>query len=326
MRIGNILSSAKEIKFGETQGSILGPLLFIIYVNDLPQYMNDGLLVQYADDILILLTGDIGDLETLKTRAEMILDKARRYFNFNGLLLNENKTQCIFLGAWQYISRIPDDMKIVFNNNELTPQKHIKNLGVHMDCCMTFNTHINELHNKLMGILLYLNRITKRFDKESRKLVVQSLVLSILNYGLRVWGSANKTNILKVQRLQNFAGKVAVGGARKRDHASPIIRSLKWLCMDKKYIYEICILIFKVKAHETPEWLFELQTASEVRGAAVTTRQNNHLFIPRTRTNYGGRNLYVEGPRIWNSLPDDIMNCQSLSCFKRKLFNHLSQQ
>ena len=96
--------------------------------------------------------------------------------------------------------------------------------------------------------------------------------------------------------------------------------------MDKKYIFEICIFIFRIKAHEMPEWLFKLQTASEVRGAAVTTRQDNHLFIPHTRTNYGARNLYVEGPRLWNSLPDDIMNCQSLSCFKRKLFNHLSQQ
>ena len=325
VRIGNILSSSKEIKFGVPQGSILGPLLFIIYVNDLPQYMNDCLLVQYADDTQILLTGDSGDLETIKTRAEMILEKARQYFNFNGLLLNENKAQCIFLRAWQYISKIPDDMKIVFNNNELSPQKHVKNLGVHIDCCMTFNTHIKELQNELMGTLLFLNRITRRFDKESRKIVIQSLILSILNYALKVWGSANKTNKLKVQRLQNFAGKVAVGGARRRDHASPIIERLKWLSMDKKYIYEICIFIFKIKAHEMPDRLFELQTANEVRGTAITTRQNNHLFIPRTRTNYGARNLYIEGPRLWNSLPDDMTNCQSLSCFKRKLFNYLFQ-
>ena len=101
--------------------------------------MKDGLLVQYADDTQILLSGDIGDLENMKRRAEMILDRARRYFNFNGLLLNENKTQCIFLGARQYINKIPEDMKIVFNNNELIPQKHVKNLGVHIDCCMTFN-------------------------------------------------------------------------------------------------------------------------------------------------------------------------------------------
>ena len=77
VRIGNNLSSTKEINFGVPQGSILGPLLFVIYVNDLPQYMNDALLVQYADDTQILLTGDISELETMKRRAEMVLEKAR---------------------------------------------------------------------------------------------------------------------------------------------------------------------------------------------------------------------------------------------------------
>ena len=100
VRIGSILSSSREINFGVPQGSILGPLLFLIYVNDLTQYINDGLLVQYADDTQILLTGDINDLETIKRSAETILEKARRYFSFNGLLLNEKKTQCIFFGSW----------------------------------------------------------------------------------------------------------------------------------------------------------------------------------------------------------------------------------
>ena len=217
-------------------------------------------------------------------------------------------------------------MTLVFNNNELVPQNHVKNLGVYMDCCMTFNKHINELHNKLMGMLLFLNKITKRFDQESRKMVIQSLILSSLNYALKVWGSTNKTNLLKAQRLQNFASKVAIGGARRSDHASPIIERLEWLRIDKKYIYEVCTFIFKIKFHELPEWLYELPTASEVRGAAVVTRQNHKLFIPRTRTKNGARSMYVEGPRFWNSLPDNVVDCQTLSCFKEKLFRYLFHQ
>lgn len=326
VRMGPVISSSKGINFGVPQGSILGPLLFIIYVNDLPQYMNDVLLVQYADDTQILLTGDISEIETIKRRAETILEKARGYFNFNGLLLNERKTQCIFFGAWQYIRRIPESTKIMFNDNELIPQKYVKNLGVYMDCCMTFSTHINELHNKLMGTLLFLNRNTKRFNPECRVMIIQSLILSVLNYALRVWGSANKSNLIRAQRLQNFASKVAVGGARRRDHASPIIERLKWLKIDKKYIYEICVLIYKIKLHQVPEWLFKFPTSSEVRGAVVVTRQDNKLFVPRARTNYGARNLYVEGPRLWNSLPDNVLTCQTLTSFKNKLFNYLFHQ
>ena len=325
VQMGSVLSSAKEINFGVPQGSILGPLLFLIYVNDLPQYINDCLLVQYADDTQILITGDISDLETIKRKAELTLEIARRYFNFNGLLLNENKTQCIFFGTWQYINRIPENIRILFNNHELVPRKDVKNLGVHMDSCMTFSKHINELQNKLMGTLLFLNRITKRFNQECRIMVVQSLILSVLNYALKVWGSANRSNIQRVQKLQNFAGKVAIGGARRRDHASPIIERLKWLRMDRKYIYEICMFIFKIKAHQVPEWLFEFPTVDEIRGAEVMTRQNNKLFIPRTRTDNGARNLQVVGPKLWNTLPEEILNCQTFYNFSRKLQQYLLQ-
>ena len=82
----------------------------------------------------------------------------------------------------------------------------------------------------------------------------------------------------------------------------------------------------KIKFHEVPEWLNELPTASEVRGAAVVTRQNHKLFIPRTRTKNGARSMYVEGPRFWNSLPDNVVDCQTLSCFKEKLFRYLFHQ
>ena len=326
VRMGSVLSSSKSINFGVPQGSILGPLLFLIYVNDLPKYMNYCLLVKYADDTQILLTGNINEIENITRRAEIILDKAKRYFNFNGLLLNEKKTQCIFFGAGQYIRRIPDSTKIIFNNNELSPLKHVKNLGVHMDCCMTFDTHMNAVNNKLMGTLIFLNRLTNRFDQNCRIMIVQSLILSVLNYGLKVWGSASKSTLYKAQKLQNFAGKVAVGGARRRDHASPILERLNWLRIDKKYIYELCIFIFKIKLREVPEWLFEFPTASELRGAAMITRQNHKLFIPHTRTKNGARNLYVEGPRLWNSLPDNMINCRSLPSFKKILFNYLFHQ
>ena len=83
-----------------------------------------------------------------------------------------------------------------------------------MDCSLTFNVHIDELQKKVTGTLLYLNRVCDRFEFDCRVMVVQSLVLSVLNYCLRVWGSTNKTQMGRVNKLQNFAMKVAVGGAK----------------------------------------------------------------------------------------------------------------
>ena len=323
VRIGTILSSPMDISFGVPQGSILGPLLFLIYINDLPQYIRECLLVIYADDTQIMLTGDLSNIDDLVHRAENILIAAKNYFNNNGLLLNESKTQIIFFGSRQYISRIPENISIKFNDITLVPSQKVKNLGVIMDSNMTFNAHIDELHKKVIGTLLYLNRVCDRFQPDCRIMVVQSLVLSVLNYCLRIWGSTNKTQLERVQKLQNFAAKIAVGGARKHDHVTPILQKLEWLQMEMKYFYDICLLVFKINNNLLPEWLFSLPTVNQARAENINTRHQNSLFVPRTFTDTGARSLNVVGPSFWNRLPLDIRNCQTISSFKSNLIKHL---
>ena len=207
----------------------MGPLLFLIYINDLPQFIRDCLLVLYADDTQILISGDIDKIQELLKEAESILVSAKQYFNTNGLLLNENKTKFILFGSNQYLSRIPEETSLNFNNVTITMSHKVKNLGVVMDSGMTFNFHIDELQRKVNGTLIYLNRVWERFELESRIMVVQSLVLSVLNYCLSVWGSTNKTQMYRVRKLQNFAARVAIGGVRKHDHVTPLFDMLGWL-------------------------------------------------------------------------------------------------
>ena len=212
VRIGSVISSPLKITFGVPQGSILGPLLFLIYINDFPQYIRDCLLVIYADDTQIMLTGEIDKINELLQKAKDVLTTAKAYLNINGLLLNENKTRLIFFGSRQYIASIPDNTNLKFGNVTLTPSQNVKNLGVPMDSYLTFNVHIDEKQKKATDILLYINHVSDRFDSLCRVMVVQSLVLNILNYCLRVCGSTNKTQMDRVKKIPNFAAKVAVGG------------------------------------------------------------------------------------------------------------------
>ena len=115
VKIKNKTSSCKNISFGVPQGSILGPLLFVIFINDLIRYIPNCFLVQYADDTQILLDGDINNLENLIEKAIDVLNIAKRYFQANGLLLNAKKTQCIFIGTRQYINRIDDTIVLPFD-------------------------------------------------------------------------------------------------------------------------------------------------------------------------------------------------------------------
>ncbi len=131
--LNKTISSKAAIKFGGPQGSILGPILFNIYVNDLSEYVANYHLVQYADDTQFIHTGTPSQLNLLIAEAERTLHRAREYFFINGLKLNTKKTQCIFIGTRQLILMIPEDTAVTFHNTKIYPSSQVKTLGVHID-------------------------------------------------------------------------------------------------------------------------------------------------------------------------------------------------
>ena len=193
----------------------------------------------------------------LKRNAEEVLMEAKRYFQQNGLNVNEKKTQCMFIGSRQLISKIPSGTSITFDGVNISPTMNVKNLGVYMDSYMSFDVHIDNMSRRVFGSLMFLNRtVNTVFDTQTRITLVKTLVLSIINYCSTVWGMANKTQISRVQKLQNFAAKVAYGGVRKYDHVTPIIDKLKWLKVEKKIKYDIIVSVYKFLNNRIPSWLF----------------------------------------------------------------------
>ncbi len=131
---------------------------------------------------------------------------------------------------------------------------------------MTFDVHVNELNKKVIGALMHISRISLNFEKRTRTIVVQSLVLSLANYCIRIWGTTDAKLLNNVQKLQNFVAKVAVGGARKYDHVSPIIKELRWLKIKEKHVFDTCTTMFKTMHRSYPEWLLSFKTVNEATG------------------------------------------------------------
>ena len=321
VKIGNHISSSRPVEYGVPQGSILGPLLFLIYINDMAEIDFRCLMVQYADDCQFLIKGRVDDIKDIITQAEGVLKKAKGYFDRNGLLINASKTQCIFVGSRQNISKIPSDTCINFDDSKIIPSSSVKNLGVHIDRFMTFEVHIEEMRKKLIGILIYLNRIKENIPVNIRVQIVQTLALSIMNYCLRIWGTTNKSQIQKVQKLQNFAVRIALGNVKKHEHITPHINKLRWLKISNKCIFDVCIYVFKFLNHQLPPWLLSLPRVRDFINRE--TRQQNNLFVPPTRTLTGERGMRVMGPRLWNNLPENVKGSLSINCFKRNLKMHL---
>ena len=317
VRLGDTKSIAKQVEFGVPQGSVLGPILFLIYVNDMAKHIKDCFLIQYADDTQVLLSDKMENMEAMIEKAELILLEIKKYFLRKGLLLNANKTQCMFVGCSQYISRIPEHIVIKCDGEEIKISQHVKNLGVYMDRYMTYGSHIDELSRKASGILMYLNRIKDYFDNETRALIVQSLVLSIINYCIKIWGKTSNFYLEKAQKLQNFAARVAVVGVKKHDHITPTLQRLKWMKIIDKCSYEVCIFVFRILQKEYPSWLYSFPNVYNYRD--TSTRQDGDLYIDNYRTDLGSRTMMIRGPSLWNKLPRNIRECSNAKLFKNKL-------
>ncbi len=173
VRLENNISKKKIIGYGVSQGSILGPNLFGIYINDLHEHI-DCFLIQYADDTQFLHSGTIEDLNQIIKDTEDTHVKCRDYYLKNGLMFN-SKTQCIFIGNGQLLSKIPPNITVNFNGNIIHPSKYVKNLGRYIDRFMIFDVHINKLNKKNNGYFI-VSGMGDSLDKQTRVIVVDTRI------------------------------------------------------------------------------------------------------------------------------------------------------
>ena len=244
------------------QGSVLCRILFNMYVKDISHFIKNSTVIQYADDTQFILSGTKDNVQELVRNCEETLKRVKLYFHTNGLMLNTGKTQCMFVGTRGNLAHIPNNTVIHVDGSIITPNTSIKNLGIYFDNNMLFDTHASYISKKCFGTIMLLNRLKENFDKDTRIILIQSLVLSIINYGLMVWGNTAASHIHQVQKTQNFAAKVALGG-NKFDHVTPYLRELKWLKICDMYKYELGIIMFDIMIHKLPGWLFSCPRLSK---------------------------------------------------------------
>ena len=125
----------------------------------------------------------------------------------------------------------------------------------------------------------------------------------------------------RIQKLQNFAARVALGNVRKYEHISPFLLQTGWLKMKDKYSYDVCVFIFKVIRNMFPDWLYHFDTVDARTG--ITTRRAKDLVVRRANTDIGAREMSTRGSQLWNSLPSTLKDEASLTSFRNKMKKYL---
>ena len=288
----------RHVSSGVPQGSVLGPMLFNLFVNDMPSVVS-GLcsIAQYADDTQVLVSGSPQNVSVITSRLQEALCRLAEWFSRNRLALNVSKSQVIAFGSKVVLRRI--DLKSIDICGATIPLKSsILSLGVTIDRCLTWNEHIGIVISKCMGMLIRLSLLRQMMPAKVIVLLINTLVLPHLRFCIAIWGSCNLSQCKRVEKVIKFARRIA-GREVNRLTWHGDVTSERNIAMLK--IVRQCQLF--------PECMSPLiSSLFKGRQSERKTRQWNNLDLPVPNTDFKKASLSYSGSKLWNTLPLRIRN------------------
>ena len=305
--------------YGVPQGSIIGPLLFLVYINDLPNCMNDGLARMYADDTNITFhSHDLSELEDAMN-AELI--NLNTWLQSNKLSLNTAKTELMVIGSRQRHATFSEtnDLNVFVDNEKIKKVQSTKSLGLTIDEHLTWKNHINNIAKKISSGISALKRVRPFINRETAVKAYRGLVEPYFTYCSPVWDGIGLKLGEKLQKLQNRAARVMTRSSYEVSSAS-LLSELGWSVLGKSRMKQKAILMYKVNNNCAPQYLQQLFTPKvsnhDLRNSL------NKLSVPKPRTDYLKRSFSYSGASLWNSLSEQLRSAP-LNSFKVELTNFL---
>ena len=296
---GGKLSGALNVKHGVPQGSILGPLLFLIYINDIESSTDEN-LVLFADDTTAITKSK--DLELLIARMKQTLVNLERWFNTNRLSLNVNKTE-----------------QIIFSLRNVSPQLQdenlsdsVKFLGVYLDGTLVFDQHIEQIAKKLSKVIFLLRTLRGAVDHQVLLMVFHALFQSHCNYAILTWGHTAQAS--RVFKLQRRAVRV-VGGLLYRADVRETFMNLKILTLPSLFILSSLVYVRNN--------LDRYSLCCDNHYHDTRYKKNIHLDYMRLKKSRMSTTYF--GPKFFNKLPENIRSLrgkQFVGSVKKYLLNH----
>ena len=310
------LSESSRISSGVPQGSILGPVLFLLYINDLPLHLQNSTADMFADDTTITVLGK--SIQTVQTSLQNELLTTEEWCKSNAMIPNANKTKSMFISS---SSRTLNEVKssniqLNLSNNVLDYTDSEKLLGVQVDSGLRWKDHVQQTLKKCNSNLYLLLRIKQFLNIHSRKLFYNAYILPHLDYCCTVWGNCSQELTNSILKFQKRAARIILD----KDYEYPteqLFKDLRWTTFSQRVEYKKAILVYKSIQADAPAYLNDkFQFCNTAAQANLRSVDSKALKVPKPSLEIYRKSLAYLGSKIWNELPESVRKVSNLNQFK----------
>ena len=299
------------ISYGIPQGSILGPLLFLIYINDFPNNLKISKSILFADDTTLLFHDS--DSQNLLQTINSELDVACKWFSANKLSLNVAKTKYVIFHSPQ--KKLPTHLSnIKIGNFSIERADSVKFLGIWVDQNMNWKKHIDTKCSQAVKVAAILSRLKHLLPISILRTIYNSLFLPHLSYGILAWGNVSNSEINRLRKIQKKAIR-QICNTTFNSHTEPLFKKLNLLRLDDIFTSACVKLFVKRMENSLPTYLHR-QLPTNLTTHDYETRQQGDIHQFAIKTELEKQSLNTKISIVWNDAPNNVRNSRLKSITK----------